>query len=76
MIWIKSLYIGLYKTPNKALSCLVLSHKRDQIKMRDYTDRWAIPPKRDTSATWGPPLPCKQALKFRDFAKILYFESL
>ena len=25
MIWIKSMYIGLYKTPNKALSCLVLS---------------------------------------------------
>ena len=25
IIWIKSTYIGLYKTPNKALSCLVLS---------------------------------------------------
>ena len=25
IVWIKSTYIGLYKTPNKALSCLVLS---------------------------------------------------
>ena len=25
IIWIKSIYIGLYKTPNKTLSCLVLS---------------------------------------------------
>ena len=34
-----------------------LSCKRDQIKMRDYMDR------RVTSPTWGPPPPCKQALK-------------
>ena len=33
-----------------------LSCKRDQIKMRDYTDRWVTPPKRVTSPTWGPPL--------------------
>ena len=29
--------------------------------MRDYIDRWVTPPKRVTSPTWGPPLPCKQA---------------
>ena len=34
-----------------------LSRKRDQIKMRDYMDR------RVTSLTWGPPPPCKQALR-------------
>ena len=38
-----------------------LSCKRDQIKMRDYMDRRVTPPKRVTSSTWGPPLPCKQA---------------
>ena len=32
------------------------SCKRDEIKMRDYMGMWVIPP------TWGPPLPCKQAL--------------
>ena len=37
---------------------LHLSCKRDQIKMRDYMDR------RVTSPTWGPPSPCKQALKY------------
>ena len=36
---------------------LHLSCKRDQIKMRDYMDR------RVTSPTWGPPPPCKQALR-------------
>ena len=40
-----------------------LSCKRDQIKMRDYMDRRVTPPKRVTSPTWGPPPPCKQALK-------------
>ena len=34
-----------------------LSCKRDQVKMRDYMDR------RITSPPWGPPPPCKQALK-------------
>ena len=34
-----------------------LSCKHDQIKMRDYMER------RVTSPTWGPPPPCKQALK-------------
>ena len=34
-----------------------LSYKHDQIKMRDYVDRWVIPPKRVTSPTWGPPCP-------------------
>ena len=36
-----------------------LSCKRDQIKMRDYMDR------RVTSPTWGPPAPCKQAVRIR-----------
>ena len=36
-----------------------LSCKRDQIKMRDYMDR------RVTSPTWGPPPPCKQALRLK-----------
>ena len=40
-----------------------LTSKRDHIKMRDYMDRRVTPPKRLTSPTWGPPPPCKQALK-------------
>ena len=40
-----------------------LTCKRDQIKMRDYMDRRATPPKRVTSPIWGTPPPCKQALK-------------
>ena len=39
-----------------------LSCKRDQIKMRDYMDRWDTPPEQVTSPTWSPPLPCKQAV--------------
>ena len=39
-----------------------LTCKRDHIKMRDYMDRWATPPKRVTSPIWGNPSPCKQAL--------------
>ena len=39
-----------------------LSCKRDQLKMRDYVDRWVIPPKRVTSPNWGPPPPCQQGL--------------
>ena len=40
-----------------------LSCKRDQIKMREYIDWRVTRPKRVTSPTWGPPPPCKQALK-------------
>ena len=40
-----------------------LSCKRDYIKMRDYMDRRVTPPKEATSPTWGPPPPCKEALK-------------
>ena len=40
-----------------------LSCKRDQIRTRDYMDRRVTPPKRVTSPTWGPPPPCKQALR-------------
>ena len=40
-----------------------LSCKRDRIKMRDYMDRQVTPPKWVTSPTWGPPPPCKQALR-------------
>ena len=43
---------------------LHLTCKRDQIKMRHYMDRRVTPPKRVTSPTLGPPLPCKQALNF------------
>ena len=42
-----------------------LSCKRNQIKMRDYTDGRVTPPKRVTSPTWGPPPSCKQALRPR-----------
>ena len=45
-----------------------LSCKRDQIKMRDYMDRWVTPPKRVTSPTWGPPPPYKQALTYRNWS--------
>ena len=31
--------------------------------MRDYMDRRVTPPKRVTSPIWGPPPPCKQALR-------------
>ena len=40
-----------------------LTCKRDHIKMRDCMDRRVTPPKRVTSPTWGPPPPCKQALR-------------
>ena len=40
-----------------------LTCKRDSIKMRDCMDRRATPPKQVTSPTWGPPPPCKQALR-------------
>ena len=39
------------------------SCKRDQIKMRDYMGMWVTPP------TWGPPLPCKQALDLLLFCR-------
>ena len=43
---------------------LHLSCKRDQIKIRDYMDRQVTPSKwAITTPTWGPPPPCKQALK-------------
>ena len=45
-----------------------LSCKCDQIKMRDYMDRRVTPPKRVTSPTWGPPPPCKQALKYSELS--------
>ena len=51
-----------------------LSCKRDQqIKMRDYMDSRATPPKRVTSPTWGPPSPCKQALSCRHHKTRDYF---
>ena len=31
--------------------------------MRDFMDRRVTPPKWVSSPTWGPPPPCKQALK-------------
>ena len=55
----------VYARQVRLLSCSGSPHllcKRDQIKMRDYTDRPVTPPKRVTSPTWGPPPLCKQAL--------------
>ena len=52
-----------------------LSCERDQIKMRDYKDRRVTPPKWVTMPTWGPPLPCKQALKVSP-APFLQFQQL
>ena len=43
-----------------------LSCKRDQNKIRNYMDKRVIPPRRVTSPTWGPPPPCKQALKIEN----------
>ena len=31
-------------------------------------DKRVTPPKRVTSPTWGPPTPCKQALRIRSFS--------
>ena len=39
-----------------------LTCKHDHIKMRDYMDRRATPPKRVTSPIWCTPPPCKQVL--------------
>ena len=52
-----------------------LSCKRDQIKMRDYMERWVTPPKWVTIPTWAPPPPCKQALKV-SAAPFLQFQQL
>ena len=40
-----------------------LTCKRDHIKVRDYMDRRATPPKRVTSPICGTPPPSKQALR-------------
>ena len=40
-----------------------LSCKRDQDKIRNYMDRLVTPLRWVTSPTWGPPPPCKQALR-------------
>ena len=52
-----------------------LSCKRDQIKMRDYRERRATPPKWVTMPTWGLSPPCKQALKVSP-APFLQFQQL
>ena len=49
--------------PKCELFTLLLSCKRDQYKIRNYMDRRVTPPRRATSPTFGPPPPCKQALK-------------
>ena len=48
------------------------SCKRDQIKMKDYMARRVTPPKRVTSPTWGPPSPCKQALRKAQLKTMIY----
>ena len=40
-----------------------LTCERDQIKIGDYINRRVTPHKRVTSPTWGPPPPCKQAVR-------------
>ena len=56
-----------------------LSCKRDQIKMRNYMDRWVTPPKRVTSPTWGPP-PHSQSYPWRvnnnKFTMIYFLSAL
>ena len=50
----------------RKVTCGGLPHltcKRDHLKMRDCMDRQVTRPKRVTSPTWGPPPPCKQALR-------------
>ena len=38
-------------------------HHTYHVNMRDYMDRRVTPAKQVTSPTWGPPSPCKQALR-------------
>ena len=48
------------------VTCGRLPHlpcKSDQIKMRDCMDRRVTSPKQVTAPNWGPPTPCKQALR-------------
>ena len=54
---------GLADRANRHGGSHLLSCKRNQIKMRDYMDRRVTTAKRVTSLTWGPPPPCKQALR-------------
>ena len=65
--WSKGLFTWRWGTPDRwgnmwrvtpPTSC-----KRGQMKMRDYMDRRVTSPKRVTSPSWGPPPPCKQALR-------------
>ena len=50
--------------------------KRDELKKRDCMDRWVNPPKQVTSPTWGPPPPCKQALKVLNDPKSQYMTEV
>ena len=49
-----------------------LTCKRDHIKIRDCMDRRVTPPKRVTSPSWGPPPPCKQALRILSLIPFLF----
>ena len=42
---------------------LALASPHSRLFVRDFMDRRVTPPKRATSPTWGPPPPCKQALR-------------
>ena len=44
--------------------------------MRDYMDRPVTPPKLVTSPTWGPPPPCKQALRKTSCVFIFWEKSI
>ena len=53
-----------------------LTCKRDHIKMRDYMDRRATPPKRVTSPIWGTPPPCKWALNITNMGCLTMLFSM
>ena len=51
---------------------IVFFFGRIPVVMRDCMDRRVTPPKGATSPTWGPPPPCKQALREPKDKIILY----
>ena len=74
--------VKINRITNRLRACLHgggrphLSCKRDQIKMRDNMDRRVTPPKRVTSPAWGPPPPCKQAVKGLYHALYYLFQNI
>ena len=74
--------VKINRIANRLRACLhrggvlLLSCKRDQIKMRDDMDSRVTPPKQVTSPTWGPPPPCKQAHKGLYHALCYLFQNI